>query len=150
MRRGFALSQRRPDVETIEGKLHFVDWGAAQLNQGRVPIDDVDWLSDLAARGDVPVPRGEGGDPHTALVERALACPELAVVGDNARARTAVVAAEDEQRVLPRAAFSTASTILPTASSIAVSIAAYWRRGRLRWAWRSRYFSEPGAAHGPR
>ena len=93
----------------------------ASFKQRGIPVDHVQRLVDDGARLDVARPGGEGRDAHAALVERALAGPERAVAGDAARARPAVVAGEDDQRV--RAA-SPSRPARPRSRPIASSIAA--------------------------
>src|SRR5919106_85258 len=50
---------------------------------------------------DLAIPRRERGNADAPLVEGALPRAELAVVGDDSGLRAAVVAREDEERLLP-------------------------------------------------
>ena len=100
---GLPCGDRRPGVAAVERQL-LLERRAGELQQRRIPVDHVQRLVDDGARLDVAVPGGERGDAHAALVERPLAGPQRAVASRPLQ-RAAVVAGEDEQRVVPHARF---------------------------------------------
>ena len=99
---GRGLREKRPDIQPVDGQFLF-ERAARQFNQRGVPIDHVHRFANALTGGDVPRPRSEGCGTSSAFVDRAFEVTERGVVAGR---RAAVVAGEDDERVLEQAGFA--------------------------------------------
>src|SRR5262249_9136239 len=100
--RRLALRDRRPHVLAVDG-VFLLRLRAGELEQRGIPVDHVQRLVDDGARLDLSWPRHPCGYADAALVESALAGAKTDV-RRGLLDRSAVVAAEDEERIVEYAA----------------------------------------------
>src|SRR5205823_2839020 len=75
--------------------------GACQVQQRRIPVDDMQGSLHESAGLDVAFPGGRGRHARAAFVKGALAGTQRSVAGDATGLWPAIVTGEEDQRVLP-------------------------------------------------